>query len=79
MEYLGVDVGFGYTKAFNGERSIIFKSVIGDATNIQFHSGFSEGSALENLHITVDGLDSFEGTWRKSSPTCGNSPWTRTP
>ena len=61
MEYLGVDVGFGYTKAFNGERSIIFKSVIGDATDIQFHSGFSEGSALEILHITVVGLDSFVG------------------
>ena len=61
MEYLGVDVGFGYTKAFNGERSIIFKSITGDATDIQFHSGFSEGSALENLHITVDGQDYFVG------------------
>ena len=61
MEYLGVDVGFGYTKSFNGERSVIFKSLIGDATDIQFESGFSEGSALENLHITVDGQDYFIG------------------
>jgi plasmid segregation protein ParM len=61
MEYLGVDVGFGYTKAFNGERSIIFKSIIGDATEIQFQSGFSEGSSLENLHITVDGREYFVG------------------
>ncbi|MBN2287849.1 MAG: ParM/StbA family protein [Candidatus Glassbacteria bacterium] len=61
MEYLGVDVGFGYTKAFNGERSIIFKSIVGDATEIQFQSGFSEGSALENLHITVDGREYFIG------------------
>ncbi len=61
MDYLGVDVGFGYTKAYNGERSIIFKSILGDATDIQFQSGFSEGGALENLHIMVDGRDYYVG------------------
>lgn len=61
MDYLGVDVGFGYTKAYNGDRSIIFKSILGDATDIQFQSGFSEGGALENLHIAVDGRDYYVG------------------
>ncbi|HUU29491.1 MAG TPA: ParM/StbA family protein [archaeon] len=54
MEYLGIDVGFGYTKAYDGERSVIIKSVIGDAAEIQFQSGFSEGGMLENLHVTID-------------------------
>lgn len=61
MEYLGVDVGFGYTKSCDGDRSFIFKSIIGDATEIQFQSGFSEGGILENLHVTVDGKDYYVG------------------
>jgi len=61
MEYLGVDVGFGYTKAYDGERSIIFKSVIGDAAEIQFQSGFSEGGLLEHLHVTIDGKEYYVG------------------
>ena len=61
MEYLGVDVGFGYTKAYDGDRSIIFKSIIGDAAEIQFQSGFSEGGELENLHVTVDEKDYYVG------------------
>ena len=61
MEYLGVDVGFGYTKSYDGDRSFIFKSIIGDATEIQFQSGFSEGGMLENLHVTVDGKDYYIG------------------
>lgn len=61
MEYLGVDVGFGYTKSYDGDHSFIFKSIIGDATEIQFQSGFSEGGELENLHVTVDDKDYYVG------------------
>ncbi len=61
MEYLGVDVGFGYTKAFDGERSVVFKSITGDATAIQFQSGFSEGGELENLHVEVNGKQYYVG------------------
>ncbi len=61
MEYLGIDVGFGYTKAFDGERSVVFKSITGDATDIQFQSGFSEGGILENLHLEVDGKQYYIG------------------
>lgn len=61
MDYLGVDVGFGYTKAYDGDRSVIFKSIIGDSAEIQFQSGFSEGGSLENLHITVDDRDYYVG------------------
>ena len=61
MEYLGVDVGFGYTKAYDGDRSVIFKSIIGDAAEIQFQSGFSEGGELENLHLTIDDKEYYVG------------------
>ena len=61
MEYLGVDVGFGYTKSYDGDRSFIFKSIIGDAAEIQFQSGFSEGGILENLHVTVEDKDYYVG------------------
>ena len=61
MDYLGVDVGFGFTKSFDGETPVIFKSVMGDAADIQFQSGFSEGGQMENLHISVDGHEYFVG------------------
>ena len=61
MEYLGDDVGFGYTKSYDGDRSFIFKSIIGDAAEIQFQSGFSEGGILENLHVTVEDKDYYVG------------------
>ena len=63
MEIVGIDVGFGFTKAYNGKNSVIFKSVIGDATDIQFHSVLGEDSSTSNLHITLDDKAYFLGSY----------------
>ena len=36
METLGIDIGFGFTKATDGKRDLVFKSVLGESTDIQF-------------------------------------------
>jgi hypothetical protein len=36
MVMVGIDIGFGYTKATDGKRDIIFKSILGEATEILF-------------------------------------------
>lgn len=63
MEIVGIDVGFGFTKAYNGKNSVIFKSIIGDATDIQFHSVLGEDSSTSNLHITLDDKSYFLGSY----------------
>ncbi len=63
MEILGIDVGFGFTKAYNGKNSVIFKSLIGDATDIQFRSSMGEDSSTSNLHITLDNKSYFLGSY----------------
>jgi len=62
MEIFAIDIGFGFTKATNGQKSIIFKSILGEATDIQFKGGIlSEGSADDNIQIEVDGRSYFVG------------------
>jgi plasmid segregation protein ParM len=63
MEIVGIDVGFGYTKAYNGKNSVIFKSLMGDATSIQFRSFLGDDSSTSNLHITLDGKSYFLGSY----------------
>jgi len=63
MEIVGIDVGFGYTKAYNGKNSIIFKSLIGDATDIQFRSFLGEENSTANLHITLNDKSYFLGNY----------------
>ena len=63
MEIVGIDVGFGYTKAYNGKNSIIFKSLIGDATDIQFRSFLGEEDTSANLHITLNDKTYFIGSY----------------
>jgi plasmid segregation protein ParM len=63
MEIIGIDVGFGFTKAYNGKNSVIFKSIIGDASDIQFHSAFANSSPFSNLHITLDEKSYFLGNY----------------
>ena len=63
MEIIGIDVGFGFTKAYNGRNSVIFKSVIGDATDIQFSASMGDASSTSNLHITLDGKSYFLGNY----------------
>lgn len=62
MEIIAIDIGFGFTKATNGSRSLVFKSILGDATDIQFKGGIlGEGSPDENIQIEVDGRSYFVG------------------
>lgn len=62
MEILGIDIGFGFTKATNGEKSLIFKSVLGDATDIQFSdSVLADSSEEDHLQIEIDGKGYFIG------------------
>ncbi len=53
MKAIGVDVGFGFTKATAGGEYIIFKSIIGEYTDIQFHLGLEEESWEDNLQVKL--------------------------
>ncbi|WP_321492401.1 ParM/StbA family protein [uncultured Desulfobacter sp.] len=63
MEIIGIDVGFGFTKAYNGQNSIIFKSLIGEAAEIQFMSSMGDLASTANLHITLDDKTYFLGSY----------------
>lgn len=63
MELLGIDIGFGFTKATTGEKSLIFKSLIGEATDIQFRTNIANDSFMKNLHVTVNGKSYFVGDY----------------
>ncbi len=63
MEIVGIDVGFGFTKAFNGTNSVIFKSIIGDSTDIQFNSSLGADESASNLHVTLDDKTYFIGNY----------------
>lgn len=61
MEIIGIDVGFGFTKAHNGRNPLCFKSVLGDTTDIQFSTGLGDADLTRNLHVTVDDQSYFLG------------------
>lgn len=62
MAVVAIDIGFGFTKATNGEKSIIFKSILGEATDIQFREPLiGAPSANEHLHLEIDGQGFFIG------------------
>ena len=63
MEVVGIDVGFGFTKAFNGKNSVIFKSILGDATDIQFRSLLGEDNDASSLHVTLEDKSYFLGNY----------------
>lgn len=63
MEILGIDIGFGFTKATNGKQDLIFKSVLGESTDIQFREQMlANGVADEDyLQVEIDGKSYFVG------------------
>jgi plasmid segregation protein ParM len=61
MEVLGIDIGFGFTKATNGKETMIFKSIFGDAAEIQFWADFGESASTDHIHVTIDGKSYFVG------------------
>ncbi len=63
MEILGIDIGFGFTKATNGQQALVFKSVLGETTDIQFREEMLavDVTREEHLQIEVDGKAYFVG------------------
>jgi plasmid segregation protein ParM len=71
LRAIGVDLGFGFTKATDGTRSTIFKSIIGEATAQQFGGSLlrhdveaepdNAPSGDEYLHLALDVGEFFFG------------------
>jgi plasmid segregation protein ParM len=61
MQILGIDIGFGFTKATNGTDTIIFKSLLGDAADVQYWADFGESRPADHIHVTIDGKSYFIG------------------
>jgi len=62
VNVIGIDIGFGFTKATNGKEMLVFKSIFGEATDIQFREHLlSAASPEEHLHIELEGESFFVG------------------
>ncbi len=62
MEVIGIDIGFGFTKVTNGRQATIFKSVLGEATDIQFQEQVLPGMANDDhLQAEIEGKSWFVG------------------
>lgn len=62
MEILGIDIGFGFTKASDGKNTVIFKSVLGEATELQYQESIlGDGTPDDHLQVEVDGRSCFIG------------------
>jgi plasmid segregation protein ParM len=62
VEIIGIDIGFGFTKATNGKESLVFKSVLGEATELQFREQIiADAADEEHLQVEVDGKSYFVG------------------
>jgi plasmid segregation protein ParM len=61
MGVLGIDIGFGFTKATNGKDTLVFKSLLGDAADVQFWADFGDDAPTDHIHVTIDGESYFIG------------------
>lgn len=61
MKVLGADIGFGYTKATDGRQFQVFKSVVGEASDIQFTDVLVPGASQHPRHIEYGGQAFFVG------------------
>lgn len=62
VEIRGIDIGFGFTKVTNGRDFQLFKSVIGEAADIQFREQLLKPLTLEpHLQLEVDGQALYVG------------------
>lgn len=61
MEVIGIDIGFGFTKVATRDEALIFKSLLGEPTDMQFRGNIGDGSFIKNLHVTIDGKSYFIG------------------
>lgn len=67
MDIIGLDIGFGFTKVSDGNRRLLFKSVLGEASDVAFRDQVQaeEKDAL-HLHLGVDGEAFFAGALAES-------------
>ena len=62
MQTLGIDLGFGFTKATDGERSLVVKSVIGEATDGRLGGPMAEARpGNDHLHLELEDRGVFVG------------------
>lgn len=61
-KHIGIDLGYGYVKVFDGQNEIIFPSTVGVGTELKFNSLLmSFRKPTDNLVITVDNKKYFVG------------------
>jgi len=51
---IGIDIGFGFTKATDGKNFQIFKSIYGEAVDFQFRESLFHKDINEDEHIQID-------------------------
>jgi len=63
LEILGIDIGFGFTKATDGRQELIFKSLLGESADIQFREQMLPAGPEtdDHLQIDLDGKSHFVG------------------
>lgn len=61
MDVAGIDIGFGFTKASNGREPLLFKSVLGEAADIQFRLPIKKSDAGPCMHVQMDDQAYFVG------------------
>lgn len=62
MDVIGLDIGFGYTKATNGTEFLVYKSVFGDATDMQFREQLlTDDDDEQHLQVRIDDRNYFVG------------------
>lgn len=61
MDVVGVDIGFGFTKATDGKEFVLFKSVLGEATDIRFRLPIVKSEAGPCMHVEMEGRAYFVG------------------
>jgi plasmid segregation protein ParM len=62
MQVIGIDIGFGFTKATDGKRYRVFKSIYGEAVEFQYQEALlGDNEGVEHLQLDVDGSAYFIG------------------
>ena len=72
MSIIGLDIGYGFTKAVSGGREMVFPSVVGPAVKIRYHNDLMRDGGGYTYHVA--GADWFVGDFAKLQ-----SPWTTSP
>ena len=79
VDVVGIDIGFGFTKVTNGKDVLLFKSIFGEAVEVQFKDNILDRAKKhEHLHIEFDGNAFFVGELAEYQSNVRFLPWTRT-